>query len=995
MVSCQTDCIVKPLCFFFEKMGRFIGNYPWWFLIIPLIISAGLGSGFYFLNDRMANSIQEQFTPINGPAKAERKYFEETFPGNASMFSNIRMTTDGNYGTFIATEIPDILTVESVQAILDLNRKIWDMEVKLDDKSFKYADICAIVNKTCFTNAILDIIDYNATLTDKVNLTYPWYPVNIPIYFFLGSVTLEKDSSKVASAEALQLHYYLQENDETKQKTDLWMESFIDLMSKEPLPSMPVSFSTSMSMQLEFEKSPGAVISLFSITYTVAITFSIISCWRLDNVQNKVWVANCGVFCTGLSILAGFGSLLFLGQPFVMTVASCPFMILGIGLDDMFIMISCWERSANTSEKCSSAKGEEGEGPFSIPSAKSVKHKSRNRIQNNTGESSNSSKFQNNFSQHSSIQGKVGQPSNVGRPCSISRETSFKKEMPRTRIQSNDQDNIQENSGNHGMVGQPSNIKGKFSIPKATCQINGRTLNSSFQSQGTYPTSQTSFHGNIQESIPEQVSYIEDDTGESSDIKSKVSLRLGRTYKEAAVSITITSLTDALALFLGYLSQFGSVQSFCLYAGVCVVFCYLLNITVLGAFMALNGRREEANKHWFTCAKVSGNQTSKASKTSASGTEEVHPMSRFFEKYYGPFLTNPWVKACVMVLYVGYLAASIYGCTNLKEGLDTSNLALDDSYLINYYDDQKEHFSEYSLNAMVAVKEKFPYWNEIDKLKLCIADFERLTYVTNNTIAWFLSYQEYAHGNKQDISTEVFFLEHLPQFLNDVPMFRQDINMSENTIMASRFFIQTLNNVSTKDMLLGLRKTADECSIPLLVYHPAFIYFDQYTVIAARTIETMILATGAMLVVSLLLIPNPICSLWVAFAIASVIVGVTGFMVMWDVSLDSISMINLIMCIGFSVDFSAHMSYAFVSSEKETANDKAKDALAHLGYPVLQGAVSTILGVVVLASSASYIFRTFFKIMFLVIAFGLVHGIVFIPVFLMLFGSCNLGCKSC
>ncbi|KAL6488704.1 hypothetical protein MHYP_G00024450 [Metynnis hypsauchen] len=116
---------------------------------------------------------------------------------------------------------------------------------------------------------------------------------------------------------------------------------------------------------------------------------------------------------------------------------------------------------------------------------------------------------------------------------------------------------------------------------------------------------------------------------------------------------------------------------------------------------------------------------------------------------------------------------------------------------------------------------------------------------------------------------------------------------------------------------------------------------------------------------------------------------VAGFMALWDVNLDSISMINLVICIGFSVDFSAHISYAFVSSNEPSRNKKAIDALYNLGYPMIQAAVSTIAGVVVLAASPSYIFRTFFKIMFLVILFGLVHGVVFIPVFLSLFGFCG------
>jgi len=101
------------------------------------------------------------------------------------------------------------------------------------------------------------------------------------------------------------------------------------------------------------------------------------------------------------------------------------------------------------------------------------------------------------------------------------------------------------------------------------------------------------------------------------------------------------------------------------------------------------------------------------------------------------------------------------------------------------------------------------------------------------------------------------------------------------------------------------------------------------------------------------------------------------------------ALIILIICIGFSVDFSAHISYAFVSSEKSSTNEKAMDAINKLGYPIVQGAVSTIAGVVVLAAATSYIFRTFFKIMFLVILFGAVHGIIFIPVFLTFLGTCS------
>ena len=50
---------------------------------------------------------------------------------------------------------------------------------------------------------------------------------------------------------------------------------------------------------------------------------------RTDNVRNKVWVAVFGVLSSGLAVLSSLGLLLYIGVPFVITVANSPFLILG------------------------------------------------------------------------------------------------------------------------------------------------------------------------------------------------------------------------------------------------------------------------------------------------------------------------------------------------------------------------------------------------------------------------------------------------------------------------------------------------------------------------------------------------------------------------------------------------------------------------------------------------------------------------------------------
>ena len=68
-----------------------------------------------------------------------------------------------------------------------------------------------------------------------------------------------------------------------------------------------------------------------------------------------------------------------------------------------------------------------------------------------------------------------------------------------------------------------------------------------------------------------------------------------------------------------------------------------------------------------------------------------------------------------------------------------------------------------------------------------------------------------------------------------------------------------------------------------------------------------------------------------------------------------------------------------------------------LGYPILQGAISTILGVIGLALAPSYIFYTFFKMVLLVIVLGALHGLILLPVLLSFLGPgtcCNTDTTS-
>uniref|UniRef100_A0A671SAU2 Patched 1 n=1 Tax=Sinocyclocheilus anshuiensis TaxID=1608454 RepID=A0A671SAU2_9TELE len=131
-------------------------RHPCVFVLIPLYVATVLGAGFIFLQEREANDIEDQFTPVNGPAKLERAIVLENFPQSED-FSQLRLASDGTYASLIITGLngKNILTEEAFNGILELDRQVKNI---MTGNTFE--NLCARTKGYCMSNAILDIINY-------------------------------------------------------------------------------------------------------------------------------------------------------------------------------------------------------------------------------------------------------------------------------------------------------------------------------------------------------------------------------------------------------------------------------------------------------------------------------------------------------------------------------------------------------------------------------------------------------------------------------------------------------------------------------------------------------------------------------------------------------------------------------------------------------------------------------------------------------------------
>merc|ERR1719361_2325417 len=151
----------------------------------------------------------------------------------------------------------------------------------------------------------------------------------------------------------------------------------------------------------------------------------------------------------------------------------------------------------------------------------------------------------------------------------------------------------------------------------------------------------------------------------------------------------------------------------------------------------------------------------------------------------------------------------------------------------------------------------------------------------------------------------------------------------------------------------------------------AMVFWEQYAVITTEFYRNLVLAVVVIFAITLLLIPRVSAALLVLTTVVATIVDVLGFMWLWGLTIDGVTVCYTIIAIGLAVDYSAHVGEAFVLSQKETKAERVTDALYRVGA---------------MANSQTYVFRVFFKQFFLVTSMGLFHGLIVLPVLLSWFG---------
>lgn len=202
-----------------------------------------------------------------------------------------------------------------------------------------------------------------------------------------------------------------------------------------------------------------------------------------------------------------------------------------------------------------------------------------------------------------------------------------------------------------------------------------------------------------------------------------------------------------------------------------------------------------------------------------------------------------------------------------------------------------------------------------------------------------------------------------------------------------------LNNLgSTEDItdmieqVRGICKKFEDRGLPNFPAGIPFTFWEQYL----KLRFFLFLALACVLVATFLVLCVVLMSIWAAtvtvLLLASMVVELFGVLGLLGIKLSAAPAVILIMAVGVGADFTIHILVGFVTSIGGR-NRRTQMALELMMAPVVHGAISTLLSIIMLAfSDFDFIVQYFFYVLSALVLLGMVNGLFFLPILLSIVG---------
>ncbi|CAM9869991.1 unnamed protein product, partial [Chrysoparadoxa australica] len=437
-------------------------------------------------------------------------------------------------------------------------------------------------------------------------------------------------------------------------------------------------------------------------------------------------------------------------------------------------------------------------------------------------------------------------------------------------------------------------------------------------------------------------SFVIANAFEQTDESEPLDIRMADALSHAGVSVTVTSITDLVAFMVSSSSSLPALESFCVYAAMGILMLYFLQCTLFSAFLVWDACRLEQNRYDCCCCIKSSSPPPPMDQSIPP--EDRGIVSRFMHKRLGPFIVKPPVAAALFVIFGIILGFMCYGASRLGIDSDEEAFIPDGSYLLDTKDAQDKYFGSLGVSFEV-VTPALDYPNVDVQVDLAgirgemsgvedSAPFIQDPNTSGSFSSWFDDFITWAaaSGTYQTavvsgftvLSDPAEFYPALNAFLNEPAGFQYQRNVvfsdaTQTTIIGASITAEynpKINGDASKsvDAMNGTRDLVSSWEALVGAFPWTFAYNEWATfeVIYVELIRGLALSMLAVLLVTLLLLANVGVAALVFLCVIATIVDVLGTMYFLGLSIDTVSVINLVLAVGLSVDYAAHIGHSFM-----------------------------------------------------------------------------------
>jgi Niemann-Pick C1 protein len=473
--------------------------------------------------------------------------------------------------------------------------------------------------------------------------------------------------------------------------------------------------------------------------------------------------------------------------------------------------------------------------------------------------------------------------------------------------------------------------------------------------------------------------------------------RIKITIDEIGLSITLTSMTSALAFGLGCISSIPAIYWLCLYAFPAIIFIFIYQLTFFVALIALDQRRIQQNR--LDCCVCFTSKTGNQAEGEVDELSSLEQCANQAMEGFAKHLLRPWVKAATLLVFVAFFGLCAWSTSKMKQEFKFTEILPHDSFMSAFAYASDEYSSDVRIQSHIYFRHEDQSDEAIqEQMNDFIADIAALDMFEKPAFCWLQDFESYTQlvGN-----SSLSFIDQLNEFLSidayNKLYSNHFVRDMDGTLLSSRCstYVVNVNPDDANDQVDALLdQRAVTASQPIntgkadwsfFTYSSVYNMWECYSVLVNQLISTSILGMVAVAVISIAFIPHWTAAVFVMPLVIVLYIDLIGMLQMAGIDMNAVSYIGLVMSIGLTVDYLMHVLLRFYEAPGNR-HEKVIDMFKTMGVSILVGGISTLLGTVPLAFSTSLVFHTIFIAFLGIVVLGLGHGLILLPVILSMWG---------